>query len=189
MQLTWSTRWERKEILSSPQLTHVHQAPTALKCKYTHTRTCTHTLQHSGSATVTTGDRDASQESVSAVGPPTPPIVDYRQQMKLDRLFSSKSPLFKSSTSDSVLITSESSQPPQWGSPCVCGRRPRSGNRRDSRVCRSNGEWHRTSSHSGSRSLQWRKVSQSTLKLHTLHIQRIAGNAIHPQTKRITCEK
>lgn len=149
----------------------------------------THTLQHSGSATVTTGDRDASQESVSAVGHPTPPIVDYHQQMKLYQLFSSKSPLFKSTRSVSVLITSESSRPPQWGSPCVCGRRLRSGNHRDSRVCRNNGEWHRTSSHSGSRILQWRKVSQSTLKLQTFYIQRMVRNVIHPQTKRITWGK
>lgn len=124
----------------------------SFKCTHTHPHTHTHcnTLVQQ----VTTGDRDASQESVSAVGPPpTPPIIDYHQQMKLYQLFSSKSPLFKSTTSDSVLITSESSRPPQWGSPCVCGQRRRSDNRRDSRVCRNNGEWHRTSSHSGSQIL------------------------------------
>lgn len=186
MQLTWSTRWERRK--KNPFIPTVNTRPSSSCGSQTHTHIPTHSVQHSGSATVTTGDRDASQESVSAVGCPTPPLVDY-QQMKLYQLFSSKSPLFKSTTSVSILITSESSRPPQWGSPCVSGRRPRSGNRRDSRVCRNNGEWHRTSSHSGSRILSWRKVSQSTLKLQTLYIQRTARNVIYLQTIRITCEK
>ena len=51
------------------------------------------------------------------------------------------------------LITSGSSPPPRWGSPCVCGRRPRPGSRRDSRVCPSSDGWHRTGCHSDSRSL------------------------------------
>lgn len=59
-----------------------------------------------------------------------------------------------------VLITSEFSQPPRWGSLCVCVRRPHSGNRRDSRVCRSNGGWRRTGCHSDSRNLK-EKTGQS----------------------------
>lgn len=85
------------------------------------------------------------------------------------QVFSSKSPLFKFTKSEtsfllSVLITSESSQPPRWGSPCVTGQRLRSGNHRDSRVCQSNDGWRRTGCHSDSQNLE-EKEANGSIKL------------------------
>lgn len=64
----------------------------------------------------------------------------------------------------SVLITSGSSQPPRWGSPCVCGLRQRLGSRKDSYVCQSSGEWRRTGYHSDSRSLESEEMDKVNIQ-------------------------
>lgn len=109
---------------------------------------------------------------------PTLPAFDYHEQMKpWYKVFSFKSPLFKFTSSENlflhpVLITSEFSQPPQWDSLCVCGQQLHSGNHRDSRVCQSNGGWHRTGCRSDSRNLRWRDANTVSIQATIFYINK-----------------
>lgn len=147
----------RANVLSN---THAHTH------RHTHTSVQIHTLKFSSKQSLVEREGDVCKGRVWTVAVTALPHPSYTTMNKWShdiRCFHqsshcSDSKSLKDLSLHSVLITSEFSQLPQWGSPYVCGQQLHSGNRRDSRVYRSNGEWHRTGCHSGSQS-QWGPLS------------------------------
>lgn len=126
------------------------------------THTQTETLRFSRKQSLVEREGDASKGSVWTVAVTAPPHparlrLPWTNEAMISGVFQPSRHCSNSQSQrdfffflHSVLITSEFSQPPRWGSPYVCGLQLHSGNHRDSRVCQSNGEWHRTGCHSDS---------------------------------------
>lgn len=145
-----------------PQLTHVHT--------YFHTNTHTHkrTQVQPVSNEKRLGGKLVREASGQWLHPPHPTHVrlSWTNEAMISGVFIHVTNVQIHKVRDtfflhSVLITSEFSQPPRLGSPCVCGQQLHSGNRRDSRVCQNNGEWHRTGYRSGSRNLKLKREKKS----------------------------